>query len=347
MTEALTNTSAQEAILEIKNLRVNFYTYEGVVKALDGINLTIYKGESFGLVGETGCGKSVTVRSVMRLIEDPGKIVDGEIFYQGNDVLKLKEKEMRKLRGGKMTMIFQDPMTFLNPVISVGEQVSEMFLIHQKIEKNILNNKGKLKDYLKKKVEEIFDLVKLPDSAELFKRYPHELSGGMRQRVLIAMSIAADPDIIIADEATTALDVTIQAQILNLLNKLKKDLGRTLIFVTHNLGLIAEMCNRVAVLYGGQVAEIAETKEIFRDPIHPYTQGLLKSIPLLHKPKDILDSIDGVVPNLVNPPSGCRFHPRCPLIEDICSKEAPELVEVKTNHFVHCHVRAREYGKQM
>ena len=200
---------------------------------------------------------------------------------------------------------------------------------------------------MKKKVEEIFDLVKLPDSAELFKRYPHELSGGMRQRVLIAMSIAADPDIIIADEATTALDVTIQAQILNLLNKLKKDLGRTLIFVTHNLGLIAEMCNRVAVLYGGQVAEIAETKEIFRDPIHPYTQGLLKSIPLLHKPKDILDSIDGVVPNLVNPPSGCRFHPRCPLIEDICSKEAPELVEVKTNHFVHCHVRAREYGKQM
>ncbi|MHA2096729.1 MAG: ABC transporter ATP-binding protein, partial [Candidatus Hodarchaeales archaeon] len=291
---------------------MNFYTYEGVVKALDGIDLSIYKGESFGLVGETGCGKSVTVRSVMRLIEKPGKIVDGEIFYNGNDVLKLKEKEIRKLRGGKMTMIFQDPMTFLNPVIQIGEQVSEMFLIHQKIQKDILDNKKKLSTYLKEKVVEIFDLVKLPDAAQLFKRYPHELSGGMRQRVLIAMSIAADPDIIIADEATTALDVTIQAQILNLLNKLKKDLGRTLIFVTHNLGIVAEMCDRVAVLYGGQIAEIAKTKSIFVEPIHPYTQGLLKSIPLLHKPKEILDSIDGVVPNLVNPPSGCRFHPRCP-----------------------------------
>lgn len=347
MTEVLTNTNTQDIILDIKNLKVNFYTYEGVVKALDGINLSIYKGESFGLVGETGCGKSVTVRSVMRLIEEPGKIVDGEIFYKGNDVLKLKEKEVRNLRGGKMTMIFQDPMTFLNPVITVGDQVSEMFLVHQKIEKNILDNKKKLKPYLRSKVEEIFDLVKLPDAAELYKRYPHELSGGMRQRILIAMSIAADPDIIIADEATTALDVTIQAQILNLLNKLKKDLGRTLIFVTHNLGLIAEMCNRVAVLYGGQVAEVGKTKDIFREPIHPYTQGLLKSIPLLHKPKDILSSIDGVVPNLVNPPSGCRFHPRCPLIEDICTKESPKLVEVKPGHFVHCHVKAREFGVKM
>ncbi|MHA1995542.1 MAG: ABC transporter ATP-binding protein [Candidatus Hodarchaeales archaeon] len=341
MTEATANT--QDVILDIKNLKVNFYTYEGVVKALDGIDLSIYKGESFGLVGETGCGKSVTVRSVMRLIEEPGKIVEGEIFYKGNDVLKLKEKEIRKLRGAKMTMIFQDPMTFLNPVIQIGEQVSEMFLIHQKIQKDILDNKKKLSKYLKEKVVEIFDLVKLPDAAELFKRYPHELSGGMRQRVLIAMSIAADPDIIIADEATTALDVTIQAQILNLLNKLKKDLGRTLIFVTHNLGIVAEMCDRVAVLYGGQIAEVAETKALFVDPIHPYTQGLLKSIPLLHKPKDILDSIDGVVPNLVNPPSGCRFHPRCPLKEDICAQERPKLVKVLPEHWVHCHVKQREY----
>ncbi|MHA1977797.1 MAG: ABC transporter ATP-binding protein [Candidatus Hodarchaeales archaeon] len=343
MTEAIRNTNPQDVILDIRNLKVNFYTYEGVVKALDGIDLSIYKGESFGLVGETGCGKSVTVRSVMRLIEKPGKIVDGEIFYNGNDVLKLKEKEIRKLRGGKMTMIFQDPMTFLNPVIQIGEQVSEMFLIHQKIQKDILDNKKKLSTYLKEKVVEIFDLVKLPDAAQLFKRYPHELSGGMRQRVLIAMSIAADPDIIIADEATTALDVTIQAQILNLLNKLKKDLGRTLIFVTHNLGIVAEMCDRVAVLYGGQIAEIAKTKSIFVEPIHPYTQGLLKSIPLLHKPKEILDSIDGVVPNLVNPPSGCRFHPRCPLKEDICASERPKLVQVLPEHWVHCHVRAREY----
>ncbi len=341
MTEATANT--QDVILDIKNLKVNFYTYEGVVKALDGIDLSIYKGESFGLVGETGCGKSVTVRSVMRLIEEPGKIVEGEIFYKGNDVLKLKEKEIRKLRGAKMTMIFQDPMTFLNPVIQIGEQVSEMFLIHQKIQKDILDNKKKLSKYLKEKVVEIFDLVKLPDAAELFKRYPHELSGGMRQRVLIAMSIAADPDIIIADEATTALDVTIQAQILNLLNKLKKDLGRTLIFVTHNLGIVAEMCDRVAVLYGGQIAEVAETKALFVDPIHPYTQGLLRSIPLLHKPKDLLDSIDGVVPNLVNPPSGCRFHPRCPLKEDICAQERPKLVKVLPEHWVHCHVKQREY----
>ncbi len=347
MTETIPYTETQDIILDIKNLKVNFYTYEGVVKALDGIDLSIIKGESFGLVGETGCGKSVTVRSVMRLIESPGKIVDGEIFYKGADILQLKEKEIRKLRGAKMTMIFQDPMTFLNPVIQIGEQVSEMFLIHQKIQKEILDNKKKLSRYLKEKVVEIFELVKLPDAAELFKRYPHELSGGMRQRVLIAMSIAADPDIIIADEATTALDVTIQAQILNLLNKLKKDLGRTLIFVTHNLGIVAEMCDRVAVLYGGQVAEVATTKEIFTDPIHPYTQGLLKSIPLLHKPKEILNSIDGVVPNLVNPPSGCRFHPRCPLKEDICVQERPKLVQVLPGHWVHCHVRGREHTNKM
>ncbi len=339
----MADAKTQDIILDIKNLKVNFYTYEGVVKALDGIDLTIYKGESFGLVGETGCGKSVTVRSIMRLIEKPGKIVEGEILFNGDDVLKLKESQIRKLRGGSMTMIFQDPMTFLNPVINVGEQVAEMFLIHQKIDKKKFENKKKLKEHLKNKVVEVLDVVRLPDGVELYKRYPHELSGGMRQRILIAMSIASNPDIIIADEATTALDVTIQAQILNLLDNLKNELGRTLIFVTHNLGIVSEMCDRVAVLYGGQVAEVASTKEIFLRPIHPYTQGLLKSIPLLHKPKELLESITGVVPNLVNPPSGCRFHPRCSLKEEICTRERPKLLEVIPNHYVHCHVKARDY----
>jgi len=346
-TQLKENTQTKgQIILDIRDLKVNFYTYEGTVKALDGINLKIFKGESFGLVGETGCGKSVTVRSIMRLIEEPGKIVGGEIYYNNEDVLKFSEKKIRSLRGRKITMIFQDPMTFLNPVLKVGDQVSEVILIHQKIHKDILDDKEDLAHYLRSKVVEIFERVSLPDAESIYDRYPHELSGGMRQRVLIAMSIASDPDIIIADEATTALDVTIQAQILNLLNKLKNELGTTLIFVTHNLGLIAEMCDRVGILYGGQVAEIATTKKIFRKPIHPYTQGLLEAIPLLHKPKETLSSIPGVVPNLVNPPSGCRFHPRCKLAEEICKKERPKLVELEPGHFVHCHVRAREYQKE-
>ena len=337
-----------ENILDIENLRVHFFTYDGVVKALDGIDLKIRKGESFGLVGETGCGKSVTVRSILRLIEEPGKIVEGEIHYKGSDILQQPIKEIRKIRGKKISMVFQDPMTFLNPVIRIGDQVGEIYLLHGEVPEAALTSKGKINKKklnieIKKQVLEIFRLVRLPDVEELYSRYPHELSGGMRQRVMIAMSIASNPDILIADEATTALDVTIQAQILDLLQNLKEDLNTTLIFVTHNLGIIAEMCDRVAIFYGGQVVEVAATKELFARPIHPYTEGLLKAIPLLHKPKKELDSIKGVVPNLVNPPTGCRFNPRCYLAEDQCSEAKPKLKELTPDHFVACFVREKDY----
>ncbi len=350
------NSNLDEMVLQIDNLRVHFFTYEGVVKALDGISFDVFKGESLGLVGETGCGKSVTVRSIMRLIEEPGKIVGGTIIYNEKDILQMKEADVRKLRGKKIAMIFQDPMTFLNPLIRVGDQVAEVLLLHQGIPDDSLTSKGKIKKEklnlrLREKVIDIFKLVRLPDAAELYDRYPHELSGGMRQRVMIAMAIASNPDVMIADEATTALDVTIQAQILELLHKLKKDLRTTLIFVTHNLGLIAEMCDRVAVFYGGQVVEVASTKDLFRDPIHPYTEGLLKAIPLIHRPKVRLDAIKGVVPNLVYPPGGCRFHPRCILAEEnpeikekYCTVQKPPLKELKPRHYVACHIREHEYN---
>lgn len=349
-------SNLDELVLKIDELRVHFFTYEGVVKALDGISFDVYKGESLGLVGETGCGKSVTVRSIMRLIEEPGKIVGGTILYNENDILQLKEEEVRKLRGKKIAMIFQDPMTFLNPLIRIGDQVAEVLLLHQGIPDNSITTKGKikkdrLKELLRERVVDIFKLVRLPDADELFDRYPHELSGGMRQRVMIAMAIASNPDVMIADEATTALDVTIQAQILDLLQKLKEELETTLIFVTHNLGIIAEMCDRVAVFYGGQVVEVARTKDLFKNPIHPYTEGLLKAIPLIHRPKIKLDAIKGVVPNLVNPPNGCRFHPRCELAEknpeireNYCTAQKPSLNELTPRHQVACHIRERDYN---
>ncbi|PWI47755.1 peptide ABC transporter ATP-binding protein [Candidatus Heimdallarchaeota archaeon B3_Heim] len=346
---------SKDTVLELRDIRVHFFTYDGVVKALDGITFDVYKGESLGLVGETGCGKSVTVRSIMRLIEDPGKIVNGTIMYRDKDILQMDEEDVRKLRGKKIAMIFQDPMTFLNPLMTVGEQVAEVILLHQGLpgltdaEKDKVK-KAEMKQILKEEVTKVFELVRLPDAAGLYSRYPHELSGGMRQRVMIAMAIASKPDVMIADEATTALDVTIQAQILKLLQNLKDDLTTTLIFVTHNLGIIAEMCDRVAIFYGGQVVEVASTMVAFKDPIHPYTKGLLKAIPLLHAPKEKLDSIPGVVPNLVNPPGGCRFNPRCYLAEknldvkeNLCTVTKPKLLELRPNHFVACHVREKEY----
>lgn len=343
-----TETVLDENLLMIRDLRVNFYTYEGVVKALDGINLYIKKGECLGLVGETGCGKTVTVRSIMRLIENPGKIVGGEIIYNNRDILKMSEDEVRHLRGSKIGMIFQDPMTFLNPVIKVGAQVAEMLVLHQDFPEAKIENSNKydqkiLKRVLKEKVIDIFKQTRLADAENIYDRYPHELSGGMRQRILISMAIASRPDLIIADEATTALDVTIQAQILELLTILRHELQKTLIIVTHNLGIVAEMCDRVCVLYGGQVFEVTPTKELFLNPIHPYTQGLIRSIPLLHKPVDVLSSIEGVVPNLISPPTGCRFHPRCEIAEDICKAEKPDLVTLENGHMFACAVKERDY----
>lgn len=344
----MSSTTSDENILMIRDLRVNFYTYEGVVKALDGINLYIKKGECLGLVGETGCGKTVTVRSIMRLIEAPGKIEGGEIIYNNRDILKMTEDEIRHLRGSKIGMIFQDPMTFLNPVMKVGFQVSEMLMLHQDFPEAKIEGTNKydhkiLDKVLKERVIEIFKLVRLADAENIYERYPHELSGGMRQRILISMAIASRPDLIIADEATTSLDVTIQAQILELLTALKKELQKTLIIVTHNLGIVAEMCDRVCVLYGGQVAEVTPTKELFLNPIHPYSVGLIKAIPLLHKTVARLESIDGVVPNLVYPPDGCRFNPRCAIAEDICKKEKPELVTLENGHMFACHVKERDF----
>lgn len=343
---------SEENILMIRDLKVNFYTYEGVVKALDGINLYVKKGESLGLVGETGCGKSVTVRSIMRLIEEPGKIEGGEIEYNNRDILKMSDDEIRKLRGSKIGMIFQDPMTFLNPVIKVGHQVSEMLLLHQdlpeaKIKGTNKYNKKLLSHVLRTRTIEIFKQVRLADAENIYDRYPHELSGGMRQRILISMAIASKPDIIIADEATTALDVTIQAQILELLKQLKQELNTTLIFVTHNLGIVAEICDRVCVLYGGQVVEVSPTRDLFNNPIHPYTQGLLMAIPRLDHIIDRLDSIRGVVPNLITPPSGCRFNPRCDLAEEICSQEKPDLVTLENGHMFSCHVRERDFADKI
>jgi peptide/nickel transport system ATP-binding protein len=284
----------------------------------------------------------------MRLIEPPGKIEGGEIIYNNRDILKMNDDEIRHLRGSKIGMIFQDPMTFLNPVLKVGSQVSEMLLLHHDFPEAKISGSNKydkkiLNKVLKEATIEIFKRVRLADAENIYNRYPHELSGGMRQRILISMAIASSPDLIIADEATTSLDVTIQAQILDLLRQLKDELQKTLIFVTHNLGIVAEMCDRVCVLYGGQAVEVTPTKELFNNPIHPYTQGLIKAIPLLHKQVDELSSIDGVVPNLIYPPKGCRFHPRCELAEEICKQEKPSLVTLENGHMFACHVKERDY----
>lgn len=346
------STVLDENILMVKDLKVNFYTYEGVVKALDGINLVVKKGESLGLVGETGSGKTVTVRSIMQLIEPPGRIESGEIIFNNRDILKMNNDEKLQFRGSKIGMIFQDPMTFLNPVIKVGDQVSEMLLLHHdfpeaKVPGSKKYNKKILNKILRERTEEIFERVRLAEADNIYDRYPHELSGGMRQRILISIAVASTPDIIIADEPTTALDVTIQAQILDLLRQLKDELQETLIIVTHNLGIVAEMCDRVCVLYGGQLAEVTPVKELFNNPIHPYTQGLIKAIPLLHQQVDELTTIDGVLPNLINPPSGCRFNPRCKLVEEVCKQSKPKLVTLENGHMFACHVKERGYADKI
>ena len=316
-------------LLRVKDLKTYFFTHEGTVKAVDGINLKVSKGETLGLVGESGCGKSVTALSIMRLIPSPpGKIVGGEIHFEGKNLLELNEKEMRKIRGRKISMIFQEPMTSLDPMFTIGDEIAEVIRLHQ----------GLKKDEARKKAIESLKTVGMPDPEKRINEYPHELSGGMRQRAMIAMALSCNPTLLIADEPTTALDVTIQAQILRLIDELRKKFGTSVLLITHDLGVIAETCDNVAVMYAGHIVEHTDANTLFRNPLHPYTKGLMKSIPRLDVDTKRLEIIKGLVPTLLDMPSGCPFHPRCNFCSEGCTKELPKLIEVEKNHLVRCHL---------
>ncbi len=317
-----------DKLLVVEDLRTYFYTYGGVVKAVDGVTFDVERGETVGLVGETGCGKSTVALSILRLVPPPGRIVSGRIVFGGENLLEKSEEEMRKIRGSKISIVFQDPSSSLNPVLKIGDQVSEPLVIHLAM---------KLKEAWRKALE-ILKGVGIPDAEKRMVGYPHELSGGMKQRVMIAMALACRPALLIADEPTTNLDVTIQAQILELMKDLQMKYGLSILLITHNLGVVAQMCNRVAVMYAGQLAEFAPVRNIFHEPLHPYTKALLEAIPRVDKRGKKLASIPGSVPNLVDPPPGCRFHPRCPYAREECRKEEPPLVEVGSKHVVACHL---------
>jgi peptide/nickel transport system ATP-binding protein len=411
-----------DVLLDVRDLRTNFYIYKGVVKALDGVTFKVYRGETLALVGETGCGKSVTTTSILRLIPmPPGKIEGGEALFRGVDLLKLPLEELRRVRGKDIAMIFQDPMTYINPVFTIGNQLAEVIALHQDLTSEILEDKierlnkalkvlgdeperrakmearlkelksqlelsrqvsykeletlkirmrrkglcaedkadikakiaelqVKLKQLRKpsgreakkaamKKAKAMLDLVRMPYAEQILHQYPHELSGGMRQRAMIAQALSCKPDLLIADEATTSLDVTIQAQVLALLNDLKAEIkGSAIIIITHDLGVVAEMCDRVIVMYAGTIVEEALTERLFHNPLHPYTKGLMSAIPKIHVKQERLEIIPGAVPNLVNPPGGCRFHPRCAFRMEICDSVKPEPIEVEPGHFVACHL---------
>ena len=325
-------TNNNDVLLDIRDLRTYFYTTDGVVKAVDGVSFHVKRGEVVGLVGESGCGKSVTSFSVLRLVGYPGKIVSGEILFDGRDILKLSEKEITALRGDRISMIFQQPTSCLNPVFDAGFQLGEVAEIHQHVTKR-KESRARAVDLLR--------MVGIPDPERRVNSYPHELSGGMAQRVMIAMALACYPDLLIADEPTTALDVTIQAQILDLMRNLHQNMETSIILITHDLGVVAEMCQRVATMYAGQIVEETDVKTLFNEPKHPYTIGLIGSIPVLGQVKDELDIIPGNVPNLIDLPAGCRFAPRCRAriehnLGDICFQEEPQLKPVAPNHTVRC-----------
>jgi oligopeptide/dipeptide ABC transporter ATP-binding protein len=326
-------------LLQVKNLQTSFFTPEGEVRAIDGVSFEIGEGKTLGLVGESGCGKSVTSLSIMRLIQSPpGKIVGGEIIYRGRDLLKLNNEAMRKIRGNEISMIFQEPMTSLNPVFTVGNQIGEAIKLHQ----------GLGKRETRQKTIEMLRLVKIADPESRVDSYPHQLSGGMRQRVMIAMALSCNPSLLIADEPTTALDVTIQAQILELMKELQQKIGgMALLLITHDLGVVAEQADEVAIMYAGKIVERANTKAIFSRPFHPYTVGLLNSLPgATGQKKKRLDAIPGVVPNPLHLPSGCRFRDRCPRAADLCAQSEPELVEKEPGHTVACHFPHTETREQ-
>ncbi len=363
-------------LIEVQDLVLRFYTYDGVVKALEGVNLFVKEGETLGVVGETGCGKTMTGLSILDITPAPGKIEGGKVFFKTRhgktiDLLAQEDRILRMIRGKHISMIFQEPGSALNPVYTVENQIAEVLLHHRrkellertlaqiekdgmekKIYKKMLENPNsrtlkvflkipiigrckRLKKEVRKEVLNILKEMEIGDPERVAKMYPHELSGGMQQRVVIAMALACDPRLLIADEPTTSLDVTVQAQILDLIRRLKKRLGSSVIYITHDMGVIAEISDRVAVMYAGNVCEVAEVKELFKRPIHPYTIALLESIP---KPGEGFKSIVGMVPNLINPPTGCRFHPRCPFAKTICKEKMPKIKEVKKEHFVACHL---------
>ena len=321
---------AANSLLEVRNLKTYFDVRGGVLKAVDDVSLTINAGETLGLVGESACGKSVTASSIMRLVPiPPGRIAGGEILFEGTNILRLPASEMRKVRGNKISMIFQEPMTSLNPVFTVGDQVAEVISLHKKISQREIRDR----------VIEAFRLVRIPAPETRVNDYPHQMSGGMRQRVMIAMALACRPRLMIADEPTTALDVTIQAQILDLMNNLKEETGASILFITHDLGVIAEMAQRVAVMYAGKIMEAADAETLFGDPQHPYTVGLMSSIPVLGigKKQRRLSTIPGVVPSLFRLPEGCLYNDRCSEPKKVCGHSEPPLIDLRNGHIVRCH----------
>ncbi len=318
-------------ILTIRDLKVAFQVKGKLAYALDGINIDIPKGKIVGIVGESGCGKSMTAMSIMGLIKNPGKIVGGSIDFCGTELTKISVRDYAKIRGKDISMIFQEPMTSLNPVVKVGKQVMEAIILHEKISK----------EEAKKRVIEIFNEVGIPEAKKRFNSYPHELSGGLRQRVMIGMAMICKPKLLIADEPTTALDVTIEAQILKLMKKLCESVGTSIIMITHNMGVVAEICDYVYVMYAGRVVESTLTKTLFNETAHPYTNGLLKSIPTIGKKQDRLYTIKGNVPNILNLPKGCRFVDRCDYAQDICFSSRPADEYIKDNHMVSCFLHKR------
>ena len=319
-------------LLEVADLNVIYKTYEGTVAAVNGVEFSLEAGRTLGLVGESGAGKTTTALSIMGLVPSPpGIITSGSVNFAGKNLLSLSEKEMKKIRGNHISMIFQDPMTSLNPVVTVGVQISEALVAHQNLSEA----------EAEKKAMEMLEKVQIP--GQRYREYPHEFSGGMRQRVVIAMALACNPGLIIADEPTTALDVTIQAQVLELMHELRRKINTSLIMITHDLGIVAEMCDKVAIMYAGKVVEYAPTEALFNHPGHPYTEGLFNSIPDLDSDEEELKVIQGLMPDPTNLPSGCTFHPRCPYAVEACSKDVPPMVEIEPGHFVACPVRGKPY----
>jgi oligopeptide/dipeptide ABC transporter ATP-binding protein len=320
----------ERPLLEVKGLRTSFHTRDGIVRAVDGIDFHVDRGEIMGLVGESGCGKSVTSLSIMGLVARPGRVEAGEVLFDGRDLLKLRPDEMRRLRGEQLSMIFQQPTSSLNPVWDVGTQISEVLRIHR----------GMKKAPAWQRSRELLRMVGIPDPDRRLKAYPHEMSGGMAQRVMIAMALACEPDLLIADEPTTALDVTIQAQILDLIRNLREETGTAVILITHDLGVVAEMCDRVAVMYAGEIVEQTDVISLFRDPLHPYTRGLIGSLPVVGETVEELAVIPGGVPNLIDLPKGCRFAPRCAAREPegvaLATEVHPQLLPVAAGHDVRC-----------
>jgi peptide/nickel transport system ATP-binding protein len=316
-----------DKLLEVSNLRTYFYTEAGVVKAVDGISLDVGKSETVGLVGESGSGKSVTAQSILRIVPPPGRIVDGSIKFQGEDLLQKSEGEMRRFRGPKMAIVFQDPTSSLNPVHTVEKQLTDIITLHQHVSRT----------EAAKKAQSLLERVGISEPEKRLKAYPHELSGGMKQRIAIARALSCEPSLLLADEPTTSLDVTIQAQVLEMLKQLQVEFEMSMVMITHDMGIVADLTERVTVAYAGKVMEVASTRGVFTNPKHPYTEALLKAVPSIKRTRT-LEVIPGNIPNLIEPPSGCVFHPRCKYAKEICSRESPALERVEDGHYVACHL---------